>query len=175
MLYSPKVATRVLKSSLRIKAIGAVDSCNASIGVAVLYLQTLSKETFYRIQNDLFDLGADLCLPNSEKKLVLVPQQVTWLEQQIDLLNEKLSPLKSFILPGGTVAAAHLHQARTSVRFAESLCVDLSQEEAVSSEVIQYLNRLSDYLFVAGRIENDFGEKDILWVPAQNQQKNQDV
>ncbi len=160
---------RVLKSHARIQAIGAVDASNASLGVAALHLKEKALEAVRRIQNDLFDLGADLCVPASEGKLTLSKKQVQWLESQIDELNKKLAPLTSFVLPGGSAASAHLHQARTCVRDAERCVVNLSQSESVSPEVLMYLNRLSDYLFVAARVENDFGSADVLWVPAKNQ------
>ncbi|MAP24633.1 MAG: ATP:cob(I)alamin adenosyltransferase [Rickettsiales bacterium] len=160
--------SRVSKNAARIQAIGAVDECNSVLGVAALYLKHVPLSDIRRIQNDLFDLGADLCIPATENKLTVSDQQATWLEQQIDKMNEKLDPLKSFILPGGTKASAYLHHARTSVRSAERLVVGVSEEQTISSAVIQYLNRLSDYLFVAARIENNFGKNDVLWEPAKN-------
>jgi cob(I)alamin adenosyltransferase len=163
--------TRVLKSALRIQAIGSVDSTNASLGLAALHIKDGLYQDIRAIQNDLFDLGADLCIPAQSGKLDLKDQQVRWLERQIDCMNESLSPLKSFILPGGSPAAAHLHFARTLARESERLVVDLNQNEPVSEVVLRYLNRLSDYLFVAARIANDKGQNDVLWVPAGNQEK----
>lgn len=160
--------SRVSKNAARIQAIGAVDECNSVLGVAALYLEHVPLSDIRRIQNDLFDLGADLCIPATENKLTVSDQQAVWLEQQIDKMNEKLDPLKSFILPGGTKASAYLHHARTSVRSAERLVVGVSEEQTISSAVVQYLNRLSDYLFVAARIENNHGKNDVLWEPAKN-------
>jgi cob(I)alamin adenosyltransferase len=130
-----------------------------------------------RIQNDLFDLGADLCTPESAKgkgpggaRLAVTDAQVTRLEQEIDALNGELSPLRSFILPGGTPAAAYLHLARTVCRRAERLIVELADQpgEVVSAAAIKYINRLSDFLFVASRFLNRKGTADVLWVPGQN-------
>jgi cob(I)alamin adenosyltransferase len=129
-----------------------------------------------RIQNDLFDLGADLCTPEGDKRaasksegaLRIVAEQVTRLEQEIDALNDDLAPLTSFILPGGTAAAAHLHMARTIARRAERLMTELAGREDVNPHALQYINRLSDHLFVLGRHLNDGGRADILWTPGQN-------
>src|SRR6202030_1460971 len=128
-----------------------------------------------RIQNDLFDVGADLCLPDRGKgpggaRLDVTDAQVEWLERQIDRLNGELAPLRSFILPGGGAAAAYLHLARTVCRRAERLIVELKDvpEESVSPAAIKYINRLSDFLFVAARFANDKGAGDVLWVPGQN-------
>jgi len=124
------------------------------------------------VQNDLFDLGADLCRPEDGRKgaggLRISAGQVERLEEEIDRLNADLAPLESFILPGGTAAAAHLHQARTVARRAERLAVALSEEEAVNGEVVKYLNRLSDLLFVMARHCNDGGARDVLWTPGAN-------
>jgi cob(I)alamin adenosyltransferase len=165
------------KYDLRIEAYGTIDEANATIGLARLH--TASDERIdamlARIQNDLFDLGADLCSPDKGKgpggeRLAIVDAQVTRLEQEIDALNADLSPLRSFVLPGGTPAAAALHLARTICRRAERLIVELSHrpDEIVSAAVIKYVNRLSDFLFVASRYVNDNGARDVLWVPGKN-------
>lgn len=166
---------RRAKSDLRIAAIGTVDEANAAIGVARLHLVS-SKPLdgmLLAIQNDLFDLGADLAVPEREGRpgrLRMVAGQVERLERDIDTLNADLAPLTSFILPGGTPAAAYLHLARTVSRRAERLAVELaaSPAEPVGAPVLQYLNRLSDFLFVAARVANYGGAADVLWVPGQN-------
>jgi len=159
------------KCDPRIAAYGTVDETNAAIGLARLYTAHAPEidAMLARIQNDLFDLGADLCLPGGER-LRIVEAQVARLEQEIDLLNKELSPLKSFVLPGGTPAAAHLHLARTVCRRAERLMVELKDRpnESVSPLALKYINRLSDFLFVASRHLNDKGKRDVLWVPGQN-------
>lgn len=169
---------RVPKHALRIAAYGTVDETNATIGVALLHVPqdfAAVGRKLLAVQNDLFDLGADLCVPDRGEKLDYEPlrissAQVTRLENEIDLLNAELSPLKSFILPGGTPAAAHLHIARTVSRRAERLIVELAADRAepVSEAALQYINRLSDFLFVAGRYLNDKGVGDVLWVPGKN-------
>lgn len=168
---------RVAKDDPRIAAYGTVDETNAIIGLVRQHLEPGSDidAMLVRIQNDLFDLGADLCVPdNSEdlkfEPLRIVPAQVERLEREIDQLNGELSPLKSFILPGGSPASAYLHLARTVCRRAERLMVTLaaSPDEPVSDAALKYINRLSDFLFVAGRYVNDKGRGDILWVPGQN-------
>jgi len=169
------------KYDLRVSAYGTVDEANAVIGVARLHLaqaQELEQAPVIdamlgRVQNDLFDLGADLAVPQRDGKterLRVLGTQVERLEQDIDALNAHLAPLTSFILPGGTPAAAHLHLARTVCRRAERLVVELASQpdEPVNDAAIQYLNRLSDFLFVAGRSVNDNGARDVLWVPGQN-------
>lgn len=163
------------KYDLRVSAYGTVDETNAVIGVARLHLARASNidAMLGRVQNDLFDLGADLAVPQREGKaerLRVLGTQVERLEQDIDTLNAHLAPLTSFILPGGTPAAAHLHLARTVCRRAERMVVELASQpdEPVSDAAIQYLNRLSDFLFVAGRSVNDNGARDVLWVPGQN-------
>lgn len=163
------------KYDLRVSAYGTVDETNAVIGVARLHLaqaQTIDA-MLGRVQNDLFDLGADLAVPQREGKaerLRVLATQVERLEQDIDALNADLAPLNSFILPGGTPAAAHLHLARTVCRRAERMVVELASQpgEPVSDAAVQYLNRLSDFLFVASRSVNDNGTRDVLWVPGQN-------
>jgi cob(I)alamin adenosyltransferase len=168
---------RVLKHALRVAAYGTVDETNAQIGVARLHTRELGSldEKLARIQNDLFDLGADLCLPNRGEEpgyepLRMTISQVQRIEKDIDALNGDLQPLRSFILPGGTPAAAHLHVARTVCRRAERMIVELAgaADEPVSDAAIQYINRLSDFLFVAARHANDKGAGDVLWVPGQN-------
>ncbi len=168
---------RRLKHDLRVEAYGTVDETNSAIGVARLHtagMDTLHAMLF-RIQNDLFDLGADLATPDdgeplSYEPLRIVESQVTRLETEIDELNVSLEPLTSFVLPGGSAAAANLHMARTICRRAERLMVELSvaESEIVSPAAIKYANRLSDFLFVAARFANDAGRADILWVPGKN-------
>lgn len=169
---------RVAKYGARVSAYGTVDETNATIGMARLSTadtDTVVDAMLARIQNDLFDLGADLCVPDRGEKLEyeplrIVAEQVNRLERDIDQLNSELEPLRSFILPGGTPAAAALHVARTVCRRAERLIIELAarDDEPVSDAVIQYMNRLSDFLFVAARYVSDKGRKDVLWVPGQN-------
>ena len=166
---------QVAKTDLRVEAYGAVDETNACLGLARLHTTDDADldRILGRIQNDLFDLGADLAVPQREGKaerLRVLATQVERLEQDIDVLNADLAPLNSFILPGGTPAAAHLHLARTVCRRAERMVVELASQpnEPVSDAAVQYLNRLSDFLFVAGRSVNDNGARDVLWVPGQN-------
>jgi cob(I)alamin adenosyltransferase len=163
------------KYDLRIAAYGTVDETNAAIGIVRLHLaEELDLDAMLGlIQNDLFDLGADLAVPQREGKaerLRMLSSQVERLERDIDTLNARLSPLTSFVLPGGTPAAAHLHLARTICRRAERIMVELAAEpnEPVSAAAIQYINRLSDFLFVASRSANNNGAGDVLWVPGQN-------
>lgn len=165
---------RVVKYDLRVMAYGSVDEANAAIGIARLHLadEPLLDAILNRVQNDLFDLGADLCTPAAANEapgdaLRIVLAQVERLEQDIDALNGELAPLTSFVLPGGTPAAAHLHLARTICRRAEREMVELSHsaDEAVGKPAIQYMNRLSDLLFVASRFANGRGARDVLWVP----------
>jgi cob(I)alamin adenosyltransferase len=163
------------KYDLRVAAYGTVDETNAAIGVVRLHLSAAPElDTMLGlIQNDLFDLGADLAVPEREGKaerLRVLSSQVERLERDIDRLNEKLAPLTSFILPGGTPAAAHLHVARTICRRAERVMVELAAkpDETVSKAGIHYMNRLSDFLFVASRTANNNGAGDVLWVPGQN-------
>lgn len=160
--------SRVSKDHIRIQAIGTVDEANAAIGLATLNVSGDIKKLLFRIQNDLFDLGADLCVPikkDESNTLRIVSSQVQKLEDDIDHYNGFLSPLTSFILPGGSHASTHLHLARTIVRRAERDLVTLMKVEEINQEVLRYLNRLSDLLFVLGRYENDKGQKDVLWVP----------
>ena len=170
--------TRVAKYDNRIAAYGTVDEANSFIGVARHHLGAEDAEIdqmLARIQNDLFDLGADLCTPDTGEKLDYEPlristPQVERLEAEIDKLNGELEPLRSFILPGGTAGAAALHVARTVSRRAERLVVELAatKGEKVGDEALRYINRLSDFLFVAGRYVNDKGKADVLWTPGQN-------
>ncbi len=161
--------TRVAKHALRVDAYGTVDEANAVIGLARLHAEGAADAMLGRIQNDLFDLGADLCTPEGDGKggaaLRVEDAQVARLEAEIDTLNAALAPLKSFILPGGSAAAAHLHHARTVVRRAERLVTRLAEREPVNGAAVRYLNRLSDHLFVLGRHLNDDGAGDVLWVP----------
>jgi len=164
--------TRVAKSAPRVAAYGDVDEANCVIGIARLHVTGADDAVLARIQNDLFDVGADLCVPiveNPEYQQLRVTQaQVDWLESQIDRMNAELPALSSFVLPGGTPAAAFLHQARTVARRAERLVVTLisTPDEAVNRLVLAYLNRLSDLLFVMARFVNGKGANDVLWVPA---------
>ena len=162
------------KHDLRVEAYGTVDETNACLGLARLHTDGEVDAMLSRIQNELFDLGADLATPETEKPLPYEPlrildAQVERLEREIDRLNEALSPLRSFVLPGGSPAAAALHLARTVCRRAERLVVALAEKpgEAVSPAAIKYLNRLSDFLFVASRFVNDRGGGDVLWVPGK--------
>jgi cob(I)alamin adenosyltransferase len=164
--------TRLPKHALRITAYGTVDETNAAIGLARLHTQGELDAMLARIQNDLFDLGADLCVPEEGRRgsdaLRIVDAQVERLAREIDAMNAELSPLTSFVLPGGTPAAAYLHLARTIARRAERLMVELAGQEKVGAAAIKYANRLSDHLFVASRYANGKGTRDVLWVPAAN-------
>jgi cob(I)alamin adenosyltransferase len=167
------------KYDLRIAAYGTIDETNAAIGVARLHTRGDAPldAALMRIQNDLFDVGADLCTPvkaggkgEGGARLTVTDNQVAWLEAEIDRLNEGLNPLRSFVLPGGNAAAAHLHLARTICRRAERLIAELAADagEPVTPAVLKYVNRLSDFLFVASRYANDRGQSDVLWQPGQN-------
>ena len=161
--------SRVPKQSPRVAAYGTVDEANAAIGLARLHVDAEADTMLARIQNDLFDLGADLCTPEDGRRsagaLRIVAAQVARLEGEIDRMNAGLRPLDSFILPGGTAAAAYLHLARTVTRRAERLVCALAAAEPVNPEAVKYLNRLSDHLFVLGRRVNDNGARDVLWQP----------
>lgn len=169
---------RVPKHDLRIAAYGTVDETNAQIGMVRVHLAGAYPDLdamLFRIQNDMFDLGADLCIPDRGQKLEYEPLRITTgqverLEKEIDTLNADLNPLRSFVLPGGTPAAAALHVARTICRRAERLMVELAgqPDEPVGEPALKYVNRLSDFLFVASRYANDGGKSDVLWVPGQN-------
>jgi cob(I)alamin adenosyltransferase len=166
------------KYDLRIEAYGTLDEVNAVVGVVRLHMadDPLLDAALSRIQNDLFDVEADLCMPSEGGKgpggarLAVTDAQVTWLEGEIDRLNGELAPLKSFILPGGSSGAAYLHLARTVCRRAERIMVALADKpgESVTAAALKYVNRLSDFLFVAARRMNDKGAADVLWVPGQN-------
>jgi len=169
--------SRISKASLRIAAIGAVDETNCAIGIARLDAENDADAMLARIQNDLFDLGADLCAPEDGRKapstkhngrLRIAAAQVERLEREIDAMNENLSPLTSFVLPGGTALAAHLHLARAIARRAEAAMVSLAAQEQINDAALRYANRLSDHLFVMARTANDGGMGDVLWVPGAN-------
>ena len=163
---------RVPKHDLRVAAYGTVDEANAAIGIARLHTSGDADAMLSRIQNDLFDLGADLCRPETgvpdQSALRMADSQVDRLEAEIDTMNEALKPLTSFVLPGGGPAAAYLHLARTVSRRAERLMVELAESETVNAAALRYANRLSDHLFVLARWLNDKGSDDVLWVPGAN-------
>ena len=168
---------RRLKHDLRVESYGTIDETNSAIGVARLHCHTipLLDMMLMAIQNDLFDLGADLSTPETDEPpawepLRIIASQVERLERDIDSLNSALQPLTSFVLPGGSPGAAHLHLARTIARRAERLMVALARTEGerVSAPALHYINRLSDFLFVAARHANDHGRADVLWVPGKN-------
>ncbi|HEX2885386.1 cob(I)yrinic acid a,c-diamide adenosyltransferase [Vineibacter terrae] len=162
---------RVAKHDQRVAAYGDVDETNATIGLARLHMEGAAEADamLARIQNDLFDLGADLCTPEVEgetrERLRIVATQVERLEREIDAMNAELAPLKSFILPGGTAASSYLHLARTVARRAEREMTALAEREDVNQEALRYINRLSDHLFVMARHLNDKGARDVLWTP----------
>ncbi|SFO92094.1 cob(I)yrinic acid a,c-diamide adenosyltransferase [Qipengyuania nanhaisediminis] len=169
--------SRVAKHAPRMDAIGVVDEANSALGhSAVALVDSEHAQALFRIQNDLFDLGADLATPAeegddfapSEMVLRIVAAQVTWLEEAIDAANAHLEPLTSFVLPGGSEASARLHVARAAVRRAERACVALAAGEAVNPQALAYINRLSDYLFVLARVANSNGADDVKWVPGAN-------
>lgn len=166
---------RVAKHSMRVTAYGTVDEVNATLGLARLNATGETDEALARIQNDLFDLGADLCRPDMARDaeaeytpLRITANQVARLEAEIDAMNKTLEPLRSFILPGGSPLAAYLHLCRTVSRRAERLTVELATMEEVNPEAVKYLNRLSDWFFVAARVSNDNGTSDVLWIPGAN-------
>ena len=165
--------TRVAKHSLRPSAFGAVDETNSALGVCRLHMTGLEDgrfdEMLARIQNDLFDLGADLATPQGgDEALRIVPEQVLRLEKEIDVMNAELEPLDSFVLPGGHAAAAHVHQARTQCRRAEREMALLAGKETVNEAAMQFINRLSDHLFVMARLVNKNQGGDVLWKPGMN-------
>lgn len=171
--------SRCPKHAARMEAIGAVDEANCAIGMTAAILSAAPPAahphlaSLFRIQNDLFDLGADLATPGddfapSEMVLRIVPAQAEWIEHVIDAVNAKLAPLSSFILPGGSEAAARAHVARSAVRHAERRITALAAEAPVNPAALAYINRLSDYLFVLARALNDDGVADVLWVPGKN-------
>src|SRR5262245_43076268 len=160
---------RVDKHDPRVAAYGAVDEANATIGLAGLDCEGDADAMLARIQNDLFDLGADLCTPEVEgetrERLRIVATQVERLEREIDAMNAELAPLKSFVLPGGTPASSYLHLARTVARRAEREITALAARESLNQEALRYINRVSDHLFVMARWLNDKGARDVLWTP----------
>ena len=166
------------KYDLRVAAYGSVDEANATIGMARIYTKEDNPELdgmLQAIQNDMFDLGADLATPEAEKppeyeQLRIIPSQVERVENEIDQLNSKLEPLRTFVLPGGSPAAANLHLARTITRRAEREIVELSEDksEKINIQALAYINRVSDFLFVAARYVNDCGVTDVLWIPGKN-------
>lgn len=168
--------SRTEKYSTRITAIGMVDEANSAIGLAVCALEDEGhRATLTRVQNDLFDLGADIAAPAEdgdfapkEMALRIVSSQPRWLEKQIDAFNEHLEPLNSFVLPGGSEAAARVHIARACVRAAERAMSELASETAINPQALVYINRLSDFLFVMARVLNDNGKGDVKWVPGAN-------
>lgn len=163
--------TRIAKHSLRVSAYGTVDETNATVGVARLHASEEMDAALARIQNDLFDLGADLCCPETPgegEKLRVVQSQIDRLETEIDAMNAPLETLHSFVLPGGNELAAHFHICRTVSRRAERLSVELSQSDTINPLAIKYLNRLSDWFFVASRAANNNGTEDVLWIPGAN-------
>ncbi|HEY9040252.1 MAG TPA: cob(I)yrinic acid a,c-diamide adenosyltransferase [Roseovarius sp.] len=167
--------SRADKHSARVASYGNVDELNSAVGMARLHATGETDEALARIQNDLFDVGADLCRPDMEKDaeaeyppLRVAASQVDRLEAEIDAMTKVLEPLRSFILPGGTDLAAHLHLCRTMCRRAERGATELAQIETVNPVAIKYLNRLSDWFFVAGRMANNGGKDDVLWVPGAN-------
>jgi cob(I)alamin adenosyltransferase len=166
---------RVAKHSMRVNAYGTVDETNSIVGLARLHATGEIDAQLAMIQNDLFDLGADMCRPDIAKDaeaeytpLRVTDGQVARLESEIDAMNEALEPLRSFILPGGSALAAYLHQCRTVARRAERLSVELASVEDVNTAAVKYLNRLSDWFFVASRVANNDGKDDVLWVPGAN-------
>ena len=166
--------SRRAKHDARMTAIGVIDEANSAIGLAAVALEGSDHAaTLFRIQNDMFDLGADLATPGedftpSEMILRIVSSQVEWLETAIDMLNERLEPLTSFVLPGGSEAAARVHVARATARAAERAMAALAAEEPVNPAALAYINRLSDLLFVLARVANDEGRADVKWVPGAN-------
>jgi cob(I)alamin adenosyltransferase len=164
--------SRVAKHDLRVEAFGTVDETNAVLGMAQLHAKGELHQVLASVQNDLFDVGADLCTPEQEAPeyppLRITAAQVEFLERKIDAYNAELATLRSFILPGGTPLAAHLHLARTVTRRGERLVTALMAEQPVNPEVLRYLNRLSDLLFVLARRANGNGENDVLWLPGAN-------
>ena len=166
--------SRLPKHAARMEAIGAVDEANSALGLAAVALADSEHAApLYRIQNDLFDLGADIATPGddfepSEMVLRIVAAQVEWLETQIDTANESLEPLTSFVLPGGSEAAARLHVARAATRRAERAMTALAEGDPTNPQALAYINRLSDYLFVLARVANDCGKADVKWIPGQN-------
>lgn len=168
--------SRIEKHAARMAAIGAVDEANSAIGLAVCAIEDdAHKAALTRIQNDMFDLGADIATPAEdgdfapkEMELRIVASQPVWLEEQIDAFNDQLEPLNSFVLPGGSEAAARVHIARASTRAAERAMTKAARETAINPQALAYINRLSDFLFVMARVLNENGSADVKWVPGQN-------
>ncbi|MBX7494152.1 cob(I)yrinic acid a,c-diamide adenosyltransferase [Qipengyuania sp. 1NDW9] len=169
--------SRLPKHAARMEAIGAVDEANSALGVAAVALEgSQHADALFRVQNDLFDLGADLATPApegddfapSEMVLRVVTAQVEWLEKAIDALNADLEPLTSFVLPGGSEASARLHVARAATRRAERAMTAMASVDATNPQALAYINRLSDYLFVLARVANDGGKRDVKWIPGAN-------
>ncbi len=157
--------SRVQKSNIRIKAYGDIDEANSSIGVCISSSSKKIKDILLKIQNHLFDIGADLCFPEEwDRKVTITIEKINFLENEIDDINKNLEKLESFILPGGSQSSAFLHLSRSLVRRAERSIIELSDKERVNPDIIMYVNRLSDFLFVAARFENK-KDGDILWVP----------
>lgn len=166
---------RVPKHAQRVMAYGSVDETNATVGLVRLHSIGKLDTSLARIQNDLFDLGADLCRPDMARDaqaeyapLRVTPEQVSRLEREMDAMNKELDPLRSFVLPGGSTVAAYLHLCRTVSRRAERETVALAEAETINPDALRYLNRLSDWFFVASRVANGFGAYDVLWVPGAN-------
>ena len=165
---------RVKKFSKRVEAYGTVDELNSLIGIVTsLDIERDFKNSLLKIQNDLFDIGADLCIPETEKKYDFVPfrfpsDYVIRLEKEIDQMNLSIEPIKSFVLPGGSKVSSQLHLCRTTCRRAERYVVELTEKEKVNLEILKYLNRLSDWFFVSARKFNNNGKNDILWIPSKN-------
>jgi len=165
---------RVKKFSKRVEAYGTVDELNSLIGIVTsLDIERDFKNSLLKIQNDLFDIGADLCMPETEKKYDFVPfrfpsDYVIRLEKEIDQMNLSIEPIKSFVLPGGSKVSSQLHLCRTTCRRAERYVVELTGKEKVNPEILKYLNRLSDWFFVSARKFNNNGKNDILWIPSKN-------
>lgn len=166
---------RVAKHSLRVTSYGTVDELNATVGMARLHAEDSVDQALSRIQNDLFDLGADLCRPDMDKDdeagypvLRMTTEQTARLESEIDAMIAQLEPLKSFILPAGSPLSTYLHLSRTVARRAERLTVELATMESINEAAVKYLNRLSDWFFCAARLANDSGKADVLWVPGAN-------
>ncbi len=160
--------SRIEKNNMRIKAYGDIDEANSSLGICISFSSENIKKILLKIQNDLFDIGADLCFPEKSKRNVTIsPDKINFLESEIDNINSNLKKLDSFVLPSGSKSSSFIHLSRSLVRRAERSIVELDQKEKVNPDVLKYVNRLSDFLFVAARFENK-KDGDILWVPNKN-------
>ena len=160
--------SRINKNNIRIKAYGDIDEANSSLGICISFSSSKIKRVLLKVQNDLFDIGADLCFPEKSKKYVTISsKKISFLELEIDKINKNLKKLNSFVLPSGSKSAAFIHMSRSLVRRAERSIVDLDQKEKVNPDILKYVNRLSDFLFVAARFENK-KVGDILWIPNKN-------